>query len=61
MDQCRLTPEQIKMLTSGRKILVKYSTIKELGHIALKELELVPCSECGPDLERNVSNENTGA
>lgn len=61
MDQCRLTPEQVQTLTSGKKILVKYSTIEEFGRTALHELELVPCSACGSSLEGDVSDENNSA
>jgi hypothetical protein len=51
MDQCRLTPEQIKSLSEGKSVIVSYQTLEEYGRVDNNEIQLVPHK----DLEIDVS------
>ncbi len=53
MDKCKITPDQITSLLSGKSVILEYQTMEDYGQMFSHKIELVPnnpiveCINCG--------------
>ena len=45
MDECKLTPEQIRLLANGERVQISYSSLEAYGGIDQHCVELIPLGE----------------